>query len=243
MEEAAAGTPRRRISEHVGMRGPTAAESEQIELRRSQAPASPVVQQTHDSAALQSLFAPPMLGAAHVKEEMMEHIRNSTIREEAEKLHRLRQTEQEQQLRQLGRVLGLVTRLIPSGSREITQNQEALDSIEAEYQQLIDSSAFDPTKVYSWPEVAALDKLARQVSAMMITSVKNEEVITERKFKSRFVCLGNKLKGVTGECIEEKLRHYVPASLTGVRLGLCWEMICCGTPTGGITLRLSLIHI
>ena len=119
----------------------------------------------------------------------MEHIRNSTIREEAEKLHRLRQSEQEQQLRQLGRILGLVTRLIPSGSREITQNQEALDSIEAEYQQLIGSSAFDPTKVYSWPEVAALDKLARQVSAMMITSVKNEEAITERKFKSRFVCL------------------------------------------------------
>ena len=161
MEEAAAGTPRRRIATHHHFREPTAQEREQIELRRPQAPTPPIAQQAHDSATLQSVFAPPMLGAAHIKEEMMEHLRNSTIREKAEKLHRLRQSEQEQELRQLGRILGLVTRLIPSGSREITQNQEALDSIKAEYEQLIDSSAFDPHKVYSWPEVAALDKLAR----------------------------------------------------------------------------------
>ena len=46
-----------------------------------------------------------------------------------------------------------------------------------------------------------------------------------KKWKSRFVALGNRLFDFFGGKIEEELRHFVPSSLAAVRLSVLWELM------------------
>ena len=67
---------------------------------------------------------------------------------------------------------------------------------------------------------------ARLVRGMLLTDTKNDQSKTKRKWKTRFVALGNHLTSFYGERIWEELRHFAPSSLTGIRLTLPYEAIC-----------------
>ena len=60
---------------------------------------------------------------------------------------------------------------------------------------------------------------------MLLTSIKDEQSATLKKWKSRFVALGNRLYDFYGGKIEEELRHFIPCSLGGVRVGLGYELL------------------
>ena len=66
---------------------------------------------------------------------------------------------------------------------------------------------------------------ARIVRGMLLTSIKDEESELLRKWKSRFVALGNRLFDFFGARIHEELKHFVPCTLAGVRLALDYEML------------------
>ena len=61
---------------------------------------------------------------------------------------------------------------------------------------------------------------------MMISFVKHDEKQEEDKeWKSRYVALGNNIKHTDGRKVEEELRHWVPASLDSIRLGIAWSTL------------------
>ena len=45
------------------------------------------------------------------------------------------------------------------------------------------------------------------------------------------------MRGADGKKVEEQLRHYVPISLTGIRIALGWELLTSAAPDGSVTLR------
>lgn len=81
-------------------------------------------------------------------------------------------------------------------------------------------TALKREEVFEKDEIHRLYPNARFVRGMLITSIKDEQSSTNRKFKGRFVALGNRLVDYYGTRILEELRHFVPCMFAGNDSGL-----------------------
>jgi len=58
-----------------------------------------------------------------------------------------------------------------------------------EYPQLVSEAVLNPRAVLSWPAVAAKDATARNVSGMMISTIKHEEIPASRTGERHNACV------------------------------------------------------
>ena len=69
----------------------------------------------------------------------------------------------------------------------------------------------------------------------MLLGEKNAESKEKRKFKARFVGLGNKLVDALGRLVKENLVHILPASPALIRLAIIWGLLTQCRPLRGDT--------
>ena len=125
-------------------------------------------------------------------------------------------------IQKVARCLGLVVRLVGSKSPEL-KDPKAISSMHAEMKTI--EQAVSPNEVFECDVVKATRPGPRFVRGMLLTYIKNEESNELRKWKPRFVALGNRLFDFFGGKIEEELRHFVPSSLAAMRLSVLWELM------------------
>jgi hypothetical protein len=130
-----------------------------------------------------------------------------------------------QVISEVKRSLGLVTKVMNATSREVLENPVALAMVYDEFKQLEDTCAISSTDVVEWQDALARYPNARRVGMMMLTADKNIEDPVRRKFKSRGVALGNRLRDRYGSVVREHLLHAVPASVGMIRLGCGWALL------------------
>ena len=117
------------------------------------------------------------------------------------------------------RSLGLITKVMNSSTKEVLGNPEARASVSAEFKQVSDTGTVVPDSLREKEDILREHPDARFVDLLILTSVKNKESDARRKYKSRGVALGNRLKNEYGKVIKEQLLRAVTASMDMIRLG------------------------
>ena len=74
-------------------------------------------------------------------------------------------------------------------------------------------------------EAQRLHPDCRFVDFMMLSAEKHMENAARRKWKSRGVLLGHRLRNKHGAVIKEQLVHAVPSSVGMIRLGAGWALL------------------
>ena len=107
--------------------------------------------------------------------------------------------------KQIREAMGLVTRVVDRRSRE-AQDPDAMEAVEIEVQNLKRKAALDFERMLRKSVIIQNIQNAEFVRGMMILGVKHEELGREyRKWKARFVALGNNVKDIYDRLVIEKV--------------------------------------
>ena len=126
----------------------------------------------------------------------------------------------------------MLTISIPLNSTEIRQSKGAQEAIDKEIKQLHDKKALNFSVVHEWKDIVKWYPNARRCKGRMLISKKGVERAEGFTWKGRFVAGGHDIRDAYGKRIYEVLRHQIPASLTGIMLGIVWQLLV----PNGITL-------
>ena len=73
--------------------------------------------------------------------------------------------------------------------------------------------------------MVAADPSARRVNGQMLVALKDEQNPALARYKARLVAIGCLIRPATGARIVESLTSTAPVSLTGVRVGIFFELV------------------